>query len=105
VLAGGLARRMGGGDKPLIRVGARTILERVVSSLAPQRASLIVNIHINININANGDQARFVLHAPRFVADEVPGFAGPLACAHFGPWRHRTVGLWRVQLPATCAGQ
>ena len=36
VLAGGLARRMGGGDKARIRIGGTTILERVLARLAPQ---------------------------------------------------------------------
>ena len=36
VLAGGLARRMGGGDKARIRIGGKTILERVLARLAPQ---------------------------------------------------------------------
>ena len=51
VLAGGLARRMGGGDKALIRIGAQTILERALERLGPQCVRLI--------INANGDPARF----------------------------------------------
>ena len=36
VLAGGLARRMGGGDKARLRIGGRTILERVLARLKPQ---------------------------------------------------------------------
>ena len=38
VLAGGLARRMGGGDKARIRIGGTTILERVLARLGPQCA-------------------------------------------------------------------
>ncbi len=38
VLAGGLARRMGGGDKARIAIGGRTILERVLARLKPQCA-------------------------------------------------------------------
>ena len=71
LLAGGLARRMGGGDKPLRRLAGRTILERVVERLAPQCDGLIVN--------ANGDPARFGDLGLPVVADDVPGFAGPLA--------------------------
>ncbi len=71
VLAGGLARRMGGGDKPLLRVGGKTILERVVGVLDPQCAGLV--------ISANGDPARFAPYRRPVVADDVPGFAGPLA--------------------------
>ena len=36
VLAGGLARRMGGGDKALIRIGNETILQRALARLTPQ---------------------------------------------------------------------
>src|SRR3989440_7529102 len=71
VLAGGLARRMGGGDKTRIRIGDKTILERVLARLKPQCAAVI--------LNANGDPARFADTALPVVADSVPGFAGPLA--------------------------
>jgi molybdopterin-guanine dinucleotide biosynthesis protein A len=71
VLAGGLARRMGGGDKARIRIGGATILERVLARLAPQCAAVI--------LNANGDPARFADTGLNVVPDSVPGFAGPLA--------------------------
>jgi molybdopterin-guanine dinucleotide biosynthesis protein A len=71
LLAGGLARRMGGGDKPLRTIGGRTILEHVIARLAPQCDELI--------LNANGDPARFAAFGLTVVADTVEGFAGPLA--------------------------
>ena len=71
ILAGGLARRMGGGDKARITIGGRTILDRVLATMTPQCASLI--------INANGDPARFADTGLPVVADSVPDFAGPLA--------------------------
>ena len=71
VLAGGLARRMGGGDKPLRTLGGRTLLERAVARLQPQCDRLI--------LNANGDPARFAPLGLPVVPDDVPGFAGPLA--------------------------
>jgi molybdenum cofactor guanylyltransferase len=71
LLAGGLARRMGGGDKARLRIGGRTILERVRARLAPQCSALI--------LNANGDPARFGDTGLPVVPDSVPGFAGPLA--------------------------
>ncbi len=71
VLAGGLARRMGGGDKPRTRIGGETILARVLMRLAPQCARII--------INANGDPARFADTGLPVIADDVPDFAGPLA--------------------------
>ncbi len=71
VLAGGLARRMGGGDKARIRIGDKTILERVLARLTPQCSAVI--------LNANGDPARFADTGLPVVADTVPDFAGPLA--------------------------
>jgi molybdenum cofactor guanylyltransferase len=71
VLAGGLARRMGGGDKTRIRIGGKTILERVLARLKPQCAAVI--------LNANGDPARFADTGLPVVPDTVPDFAGPLA--------------------------
>jgi molybdenum cofactor guanylyltransferase len=71
VLAGGLARRMGGGDKARLRIGGRTILERVLARFKPQCAALI--------LNANGDPARFADTGLAVVPDSVPDFAGPLA--------------------------
>jgi len=71
VLAGGLARRMGGGDKPRTTIGGQTILSRVIDRLAPQCTRLI--------LNANGDPARFADTRLPVVADDVPDFAGPLA--------------------------
>jgi molybdenum cofactor guanylyltransferase len=71
LLAGGLARRMGGGDKPLRTVGGRPILERVTERLKPQCDGLV--------LNANGDPARFAYTGLPVVPDTVPDFAGPLA--------------------------
>jgi molybdopterin-guanine dinucleotide biosynthesis protein A len=71
ILAGGLARRMGGGDKPLRTIGGATILDRVIARMRPQCHTLI--------LNANGDPARFAATGLPVVADDVPDFAGPLA--------------------------
>jgi hypothetical protein len=71
LLAGGLARRMGGGDKPLRMIAGKTILDHVIERLAPQCSDMV--------INANGDAARFApWHLP-VVSDSVAGFAGPLS--------------------------
>ncbi len=71
LLAGGLARRMGGGDKPLREIAGHTILTRVIARLAPQCDGLV--------INANGDASRFDVFGLPVIADSVEGFAGPLA--------------------------
>ncbi|HYZ63553.1 MAG TPA: molybdenum cofactor guanylyltransferase MobA [Acetobacteraceae bacterium] len=71
ILAGGLARRMGGGDKGMRLVGGQTVLARVLERLSPQVARVI--------INANGDPARFAPLGLPVVADTMPGNPGPLA--------------------------
>ncbi|HUF56836.1 MAG TPA: molybdenum cofactor guanylyltransferase MobA [Thermohalobaculum sp.] len=71
ILAGGLATRMGGGDKALIELGGRTLLERVIDRLAPQVGPMA--------LNANGDPARFAAFGLPVIPDTVEGFAGPLA--------------------------
>ncbi len=71
LLAGGLARRIGGGDKPLREIGGRSILSRVIARLAPQCDGLV--------LNANGDPVRFQIFGLPVIADSIGGFAGPLA--------------------------
>ena len=71
VLAGGLGRRMGGGDKPLVEIGRRPMLARVVQRLAPQVDRMA--------INANGDPSRFAEYGLPVIPDTIAGFAGPLA--------------------------
>lgn len=71
LLAGGLSRRMGGGDKALRMLGGMSLLERVIDRLRPQVDALV--------LNANGDPARFAQFGLPVIADSVPDFAGPLA--------------------------
>ncbi|HUS55137.1 MAG TPA: molybdenum cofactor guanylyltransferase MobA [Thermohalobaculum sp.] len=71
ILAGGLARRMGGGDKALLQLGGETLLARVIARLRPQVDEIV--------LNANGDPSRFSEFNLPVVADTVEGFAGPLA--------------------------
>lgn len=71
ILAGGLATRMGGGDKCLRMLGGRTLLAHVIDRLSPQVDGLI--------LNANGDPARFEAFGLPVAPDSIEGFAGPLA--------------------------
>jgi molybdopterin-guanine dinucleotide biosynthesis protein A len=71
LLAGGLARRMGGGDKPLRVLQGRTLLDHVIARIRPQVRALV--------LNANGDAARFAAWGLEVVADPLPDFPGPLA--------------------------
>lgn len=71
LLAGGLARRMGGGDKPLRQIGGRPILDHVIERLGPQCTELV--------LNANGDPARFGRYGLPVIPDGIEGAKGPLA--------------------------
>ncbi len=94
VLAGGLALRMGGGDKTLRAVGGEAVLARLAARLLPQVTGLI--------LNANGDPARFGGFGLPVAADDVPDRPGPLAgvlagldwAARFAPDVH-----WIVTMP------
>lgn len=71
ILAGGQARRMGGGDKCLCRLGDRRLIDHVVERLAPQVTVLA--------LNANGDPGRFADLGLPVLPDGVAGQPGPLA--------------------------
>jgi len=71
ILAGGLARRLGGGDKTLRMVGGQTLLARLIERMAPQVTRLI--------LNANEDPARFAEFGLPVVGDDLPDRPGPLA--------------------------
>ena len=71
ILAGGQSRRMGGGDKCLLPLAGKPMLQHVIDRIGPQVS--------NLAINANGDPARFGTFGLDVVADTVGGFAGPLA--------------------------
>lgn len=70
ILAGGLSRRMGGGDKALRPLGGEAILARIVRRIAPQVSMLL--------LNANGPAERFGVELP-VVPDSLPDTPGPLA--------------------------
>jgi molybdopterin-guanine dinucleotide biosynthesis protein A len=71
LLAGGLGRRMGGGDKPLRVLAGRTLLDYVIERIRPQVRALV--------LNANGDAARFAAWGLPVVGDPLPDYPGPLA--------------------------
>lgn len=71
LLAGGLATRMGGGDKGLKKVEGKPIIERVLETLKKQVGPLV--------LNANGDGERFKQYGFDVIEDSVKGFVGPLA--------------------------
>jgi molybdenum cofactor guanylyltransferase len=71
ILAGGLSRRMGGGDKGLRELGGKPLMRHVLDRLAAQASP--------IAINANGDASRFAAFELPVIADATADYAGPLA--------------------------
>ena len=97
LLAGGLARRMGGGDKPMRQIAGRTILQRVIARLAPQCDGLI--------LNANGNPTRFAGFGLPVIPDSVADFPGPLAGILAGlDWvaENRPEMSWMLSAAADC---
>ena len=70
LLAGGLARRMGGGDKGELMIDGQTIMAKMIArfSSAPY-----------MFINANGDLSRFARYHLPVVPDILPDHQGPLS--------------------------
>lgn len=71
ILAGGLARRMGGGDKGRLMLGGKSLMAHVITRLAPQCGP--------VALNANADPSRFSDLKLPVIADTLPGHPGPLA--------------------------
>lgn len=97
LLAGGLARRMGGGDKPMRSLAGRTILEWVVERLGPQCDGLV--------LNANGDPARFAPFGLPIISDSIADYPGPLAGILAGlDWAaaHRPDVTWVLSAASDC---
>lgn len=74
ILAGGLARRMGGVDKGLQLLAGRPLVAHVAERLAPQVGRLL--------INANRSHGEYAALGYPLLADDIPDFAGPLAGLH-----------------------
>jgi molybdopterin-guanine dinucleotide biosynthesis protein A len=71
ILAGGLSRRMGGGDKTLLSLDGHPMLAHVIARLRPQVPLLA--------INANGEPERFKEFGLPVIADAGSDREGPLA--------------------------
>jgi molybdopterin-guanine dinucleotide biosynthesis protein A len=97
ILAGGLARRMGGGDKAKIEIGGVSILDRVLATLSGQC--------IGLAINANGDPERFADTDLPVIPDNVPDHPGPLAGILAGlDWlaKQNSGVEWMLSVPGDC---
>lgn len=71
VLAGGQGSRMGGVDKGLAPFRGKPMVAHAIERLAPQVDEILVN--------ANRNPEAYARFGHRVIADEIPGFAGPLA--------------------------
>ena len=71
VLAGGQGSRMGGADKGLQPFRGKPMAAHAIERLAPQVDELLVN--------ANRNPEAYAAFGHRVIADEIEGFAGPLA--------------------------
>ncbi len=95
ILAGGLSRRMGGGDKGLLSIAGKPMLSWVIERVTPQVETVI--------LNANGDEGRFAECGLPVVADRITGYAGPLAGILTGmEWaaEHRPDCAWIATFPS-----
>lgn len=95
ILAGGLSRRMGGGDKGLLFLGGRPLLARVAERVGLQVGTLL--------LNANGEAARFAPLGLPVLPDDLPDRPGPLAGLLAGlDWtaRNRPEAGWVATFPA-----
>ncbi|UCM89037.1 NTP transferase domain-containing protein [Streptomyces marincola] len=93
VLAGGAARRLGGADKPAVRVGARSLLDRVLAACPDAAATVVVG-------------PRRPTARPVVWAREDPPGGGPLAALHAGlrHTRHPLVAVFAADLPFLTTG-
>ncbi|MFG0454398.1 molybdenum cofactor guanylyltransferase MobA [Shewanella mangrovisoli] len=71
ILAGGMARRMGGDDKGLVELNDKAMIEHTIERIKPQVKEIL--------INANRNQTRYAEFGFTVLSDEHTGFLGPLA--------------------------
>ena len=96
LLAGGAAKRLGGGDKGLRPIAGTSLLVRVLDRLAPQCDRVI--------LSANGEAARFASFGLEVVADDVLGNPGPLGgvLAALDHLALRADAEWLLSAPTDC---
>jgi molybdopterin-guanine dinucleotide biosynthesis protein A len=95
VLAGGLSRRMGGGDKGLRELGGKPLMAHTIERLAAQASPLA--------INANGDPSRFAAFGVPVIPDLTAGHPGPLAGVLAGMrWAEKAAPEARFIVTAAC---
>ena len=88
ILAGGQSTRMGGGLKPLLKLGGRRILDHVLERLKPQVD--------HIAINANQADPELISYNLPLLPDLMAGHLGPLAGVHAALTWGESLGLSHV---------
>ncbi len=94
ILAGGLSRRMGGGDKALLPLAGRPVLRHVIDRMAPQVSRLM--------LSANGDPRRWEPFGLPVIGDTLDSYPGPLAgllAAMEWASRHAPASGWIATVP------
>ncbi|MCG9722200.1 molybdenum cofactor guanylyltransferase MobA [Shewanella sp. Isolate7] len=71
ILAGGMARRMGGNDKGLVELNDQPMIKHAIDRIKPQVKQIL--------INANRNQDRYAEFGYPVLSDEDSGYLGPLA--------------------------
>jgi molybdopterin-guanine dinucleotide biosynthesis protein A len=97
ILAGGRATRMGGGDKALIALAGRTLLDRTIERTRPQVSRLL--------LSANGDPNRFKEYGLPVLPDPIGDHWGPLAGILAGLEHlatHWPTIAWMASFPTDC---
>jgi molybdenum cofactor guanylyltransferase len=110
LLAGGLARRMGGGDKPMRQIAGRTILDRVIADTVKEFPGPLAGILAALDWAAtNRPDVEFILSAaadcpflPRDLVTRLHRARreqnAQLAVAASAGQSHPVIGLWSVAL-------
>tara|TARA_R110002049_G_scaffold13509_2_gene58521 strand:- start:156695 stop:157285 length:591 start_codon:yes stop_codon:yes gene_type:complete len=71
ILAGGMARRMGGIDKGLVTLEGRPMISYIIDTLRPQVNSILINANRNIST--------YEEYGYDVIRDEIEDYQGPLA--------------------------
>ncbi len=71
ILAGGMARRMGGNDKGLVELRDQPMIKHAIDRIQPQVKEIL--------INANRNQNRYSEFGFKVFSDQDSGYLGPLA--------------------------
>lgn len=97
VLAGGLARRMGGQNKALLKLRNGHLIDHVLARLASQCADIL--------ISSNDDAAVFGQFRRTVIPDAIQGHAGPIAGVYSAmEWAVTQAPLseWILSAPVDC---